>query len=561
MSLPESIKTCLVKKPFTFKGRASRSEFWWFFLFFYLCIGLLGFLLEKTGFGSNDTATIIGLIASLIPMLYLLITYLSVTVRRLHDASHSGWNILLRLIPYVGEFIVLYMLCQKSDDGVNDYGPNPLNSGQDAPQDLDAQNIVDTIQQSSSSSPSQPFVEPLPTISQLDSDSKEYTSSYLNNLSWQEWNNLMAKELNEAGFRRRDWNSPYSELVEYEAPDDYPKGFILGVVDGYEEIEFLKKRRLLNNGRCPMCGKAISVPGTFTSGFDSRMNFQICQSCARNHGRIVDDDFEQSIDANESQPMPLSSEIKQNEVPYSIPKGADKPNKKQKISTRRKLEDWGCFLIIFVIIGIPLGSGIYKAIKSSNDAPKEIVNFTSWSAPYEFNHAFKMSIPSDWEFDAMSCPKYETSSDGNEGAINYHADFDKGQLMFVPLGSNVSDNFVAGVFVEYRKQSAAHHNQQYMTLKEFRKIIENSLYQNMLRNTGLQIVDGSVEYGYVYLGANRAFEYKCEITDNIDVLAYRSYALWNLDEVVSITVGYNKTGTWKFDCSRIVDSFEWVNPK
>ncbi|MBQ3944798.1 MAG: DUF805 domain-containing protein [Alphaproteobacteria bacterium] len=553
MSFPDSIKTCLVEKPFTFKGRASRSEFWWFFLFFYLCIGLLGALLEKIGFGRKDTVTIIGVIALLIPMLYLLIVYLSVTVRRLHDASNSGWNILLRLIPYVGEFIVLYMLCKKGDEWDNDYGPNPLNRGQDVLQNPDEQSNDVSPQQPEASSPSQPNVDSCPVISQTDGGDKEYTSSYLNSISWQEWNNLMAKELNEAGFRRRNTFSSNCEMVEYEAPDDYPKGFILGAVDGYEEIEFLKKRRLLNNGRCPMCGKAITVPGTFTSGFDHRMSFQICQSCARNHGRVIDDD---DLGINETEPLPLSSESKQYEAPSSILKGAEKPNKKQKISTRRKVIEW----IVFLIFAIPIGYGSFNSIKSCHNAPQKIDNVTTW-LPYEFNNAFRMSIPSDWKFDAMSCPKYETSSASNDITISYHADFDRGQLMFVPLGSNVSDNFVAGVFVEYRKLNAAHHNQNYMTSKELKSIIETSLYQNMLSKNGLQIVDGSIDYGYDYIGESRTFEYKCEITDNIDVLAYQSYALWNFDEVVSITVGYNKTGLWEFDCSRIVDSFKWVNPK
>lgn len=67
----------------------------------------------------------IGVVAFIVVILYLVLVYFSVTVRRLHDSSHSGWNILLRFIPYIGSLIVLYMLCIKSDDGENEYGAMP----------------------------------------------------------------------------------------------------------------------------------------------------------------------------------------------------------------------------------------------------------------------------------------------------------------------------------------------------------------------------------------------------------------------------------------------------
>ena len=41
-SIWKSTKTCLIDKPFTFSGRASRSEFWWFVLFCFLIGCLIG---------------------------------------------------------------------------------------------------------------------------------------------------------------------------------------------------------------------------------------------------------------------------------------------------------------------------------------------------------------------------------------------------------------------------------------------------------------------------------------------------------------------------------------
>ena len=66
MGFGESIKTCFNKYA-TFSGRASRSEFWWFQLAFFLSF-----------------FTIIG-------GLILLLPNMSVTVRRLHDVGKSGW--------------------------------------------------------------------------------------------------------------------------------------------------------------------------------------------------------------------------------------------------------------------------------------------------------------------------------------------------------------------------------------------------------------------------------------------------------------------------------------
>lgn len=113
---------------------------------------------------------------------------------------------------------------------------------------------------------------------------KKYTSQEINRLSWQEWNELMADELNNAGYKSRpgtQWEH------SYEAGDE-PEFFILGEVSGRDEINYLKDIGLLNNGRCPMCGKPIySNPGRFTEGSDHECHFQICQNCASTRGGMI----------------------------------------------------------------------------------------------------------------------------------------------------------------------------------------------------------------------------------------------------------------------------------
>lgn len=50
--------------------------------------------------------------------LITLIPQLAEAVRRLHDANFSGWMILLRLLPWVGDIILVVLTVMPSDPGV-----------------------------------------------------------------------------------------------------------------------------------------------------------------------------------------------------------------------------------------------------------------------------------------------------------------------------------------------------------------------------------------------------------------------------------------------------------
>ena len=92
MDIQQSIKTCF-KKYATFEGRASRSEFWWFQVF-YLMVTIVAVFLDY-GFGIDNTefAGPLELVSGLI----LLIHGLAVNARRLHDVGRSGWWILVSI--------------------------------------------------------------------------------------------------------------------------------------------------------------------------------------------------------------------------------------------------------------------------------------------------------------------------------------------------------------------------------------------------------------------------------------------------------------------------------
>ena len=105
MGFGEAIKTCLSKFA-DFGGRATRAEFWWFMLFYFIVSVVTGFA---------------GPFVSALVALALLLPTLGVQVRRLHDIGRSGWWILVGLVPLIGWLVLLYWAVQPSE-GANQYG-------------------------------------------------------------------------------------------------------------------------------------------------------------------------------------------------------------------------------------------------------------------------------------------------------------------------------------------------------------------------------------------------------------------------------------------------------
>lgn len=106
-------------KIFNFSGRASRSEYWWFFLLgFIISIvtllidskTILAFLLANGGVFDIPQISTLGLTTPWV-WLVLSIPMISLSVRRLHDAGFSGFWFLLSFIPLGGlVLMILYML-------------------------------------------------------------------------------------------------------------------------------------------------------------------------------------------------------------------------------------------------------------------------------------------------------------------------------------------------------------------------------------------------------------------------------------------------------------------
>jgi len=100
---------------FNFQGRATRAEYWWWFLFIVIADVLLGFI---------DSILGTGFIGSLFG-LAMIIPGLAVGARRLHDIGKSGWWQLLWFAILVGWIILWVWAIRQGNRGQNQYGLDP----------------------------------------------------------------------------------------------------------------------------------------------------------------------------------------------------------------------------------------------------------------------------------------------------------------------------------------------------------------------------------------------------------------------------------------------------
>ncbi|MDJ0858904.1 MAG: DUF805 domain-containing protein [Dinoroseobacter sp.] len=114
MSFSQAIKTCFGKFA-TFSGRASRSEYWWFFLFLVLLSIVTGLIdglffttvtevVTETG---TATVAVSNQPVQSIAGAVVFLPHLAVAWRRMHDSGRSGLFALFPLLLLIGALAVL----------------------------------------------------------------------------------------------------------------------------------------------------------------------------------------------------------------------------------------------------------------------------------------------------------------------------------------------------------------------------------------------------------------------------------------------------------------------
>jgi uncharacterized membrane protein YhaH (DUF805 family) len=106
-----------------FEGRASRSEYWYFVLFYIIFAVVVGLLDGVMAGLTGGNAGGIGIL-SLIYILGTLVPSIAVGIRRLHDTGRSGWWYLIALIP-IASLVLLAFFVMDSQESENKYGTNP----------------------------------------------------------------------------------------------------------------------------------------------------------------------------------------------------------------------------------------------------------------------------------------------------------------------------------------------------------------------------------------------------------------------------------------------------
>ena len=133
MGFIEAVRICLGKYA-QFNGRASRSEYWYFFLAVVIYFFVAGFLLGMTVVSDE----VFGL-ATLVLFIPIFIPSIAVAARRLHDINQSGWMQCIFIPGFVAdEFLgtgwVIYLLTlalwafwfsQTGKKGKNRFGAQP----------------------------------------------------------------------------------------------------------------------------------------------------------------------------------------------------------------------------------------------------------------------------------------------------------------------------------------------------------------------------------------------------------------------------------------------------
>lgn len=114
---------------FSFRGRATRAEFWWvtlLFMLFGMAATYFDTLMLVDVLTAQDPITILALspfdFYSVYFFVITAIPHSSLAVRRLHDAGYSGFWLIIFAVPLIGQSILLVMFCMPTSSKTSHYG-------------------------------------------------------------------------------------------------------------------------------------------------------------------------------------------------------------------------------------------------------------------------------------------------------------------------------------------------------------------------------------------------------------------------------------------------------
>lgn len=109
----------------TFKGRASRSEFWFAALFTFLVSIAIDIVAPGHRSMMGDWEYMENSALSNLWSLGTIVPTLAITWRRLHDVDKSGKYFFWILLPIAGIIMLLIQYVKAGTDGANQYGEKP----------------------------------------------------------------------------------------------------------------------------------------------------------------------------------------------------------------------------------------------------------------------------------------------------------------------------------------------------------------------------------------------------------------------------------------------------
>ena len=132
MNFIDSIVYCF-KNYFQYRGRARRSEFWYFYiisLIIIVIVQIFTFVLVRRAYWRFHNYIYYYIICAIVDA-FLFIPIMTSTIRRLHDTGRSGLYFLINFVP-LGIFYLWYILALDSEQRINNYGISPKYPGASA---------------------------------------------------------------------------------------------------------------------------------------------------------------------------------------------------------------------------------------------------------------------------------------------------------------------------------------------------------------------------------------------------------------------------------------------